>query len=302
MRPRSSWLVAAAALAAGSACWTQDPHADETERRLAALEQQVATQQRELENLQRVVTASPEQEAMAHQLAELQGRVQALQQPSPPRAAPYRRQLDRNAMYAVPIAGYPTFGPPSAKVTMVMAEDFACPFCRRAWDTVDQLRQQYGSDLRVVYRPFVVHPQVATYPAEAACAANHQGADKWRAFADLVWTQAFDTHDFDPAHIDDLARQAGLDMARYRADLTGLCPGEVQRGQAELAQLGVAATPSFFINGRYLAGALPIASFRALIDEEMAKADAAIQGGMPADRYYDQVVLGNGLHRPAAAP
>ena len=295
---RSSALALAALLAASCAA-RQDPSADATQKRITALEQQVSAQQRQLEDLERVVKAAPETTALLERVVELQGDVDKMkaEREAPP-APPPRREPDPAAVYAVPVAGSPTSGPANAKVTMVMAGEFGCPFCRRAWDTVDELRKKYGNDLRVVYRSFVVHPKIAMYPAEAACAANRQG--KWRRLADLLWTKAFDTREFEKSHIDDLAKEAGLDMKRYRADVAGICPGEVQHDQQELLQLGVDATPSFFINGRYFAGAQPIEDFSTLIDEEMAKAKAAIAGGVPADKYYQQEILGKGLKQLAA--
>ena len=44
----------------------------------------------------------------------------------------------------------------------------------------------------------------------------------------------------------------------------------------------------------YLAGAQPIDAFATLIDEELAKANAAIKNGVKADKYYDQEILGKG--------
>ena len=40
---------------------------------------------------------------------------------------------------------------------------------------------------------------------------------------------------------------------------------------AMAAKLGVSGTPSFFVNGRFLSGAQPYASFARVIDEELAK-------------------------------
>src|SRR5690606_34113810 len=107
-----------------------------------------------------------------------------------------------------PVGASPALGSPRAKVTMVMAFEFACRFCRRAWDTVDDLRKKYGKDLRVVYKQFVVHPTKATYPAQAACAAHEQG--RWRQMAELLWTRVFDQNQFEPATIDGLALELGL--------------------------------------------------------------------------------------------
>jgi len=283
-------LVAAMLVAA---CARQDPRADDTARRLAAIEQQLAAQQRELEELRTAQSAAPEMlieriDALAAQLGKLEQQRRPVRRPEP----------DRAATYAVPVGSSPSYGPRDAKVTLVMAMDFACPYCRKAWDTVDELRKRYGKDLRIVYKAMIVHAAVATLAAEAACAANHQG--KWRELAELLWTRAFDLRAsgndvYDRAHVDALAAAARLDMARYRADLAGPCPLEVKQEQALLVRLGVYATPSFFINGRYMSGAMPIEDFAKLIDEERAKADAAIARGVPADRYYDDEIVGKGL-------
>ena len=285
---RTSVALVAALFAA---CTHDDPTAAETTHRIEVLEQQLAAQQRALDDLRGQLAAGPQ----------LEDRVAALEaRPVRPAAKPVRVQPDPAAVYAVPIAGDPVYGAPNAKVTLVMCGEFACPYCRQAWSTVDQLRAKYGGDLRVAYKSFVVHPKYATYMAQAACAANHQG--KWRQLADLLWVQSYDTHQFEHAHIDELAKQTGLDMTRYRADLTGVCPGEVDHEQAELTMFGVGATPTFFINGRYLAGALPIDKFTALIDDELAKASTAIAGGVAPESYYDQEVLAKGLTSVAAAP
>jgi hypothetical protein len=118
----------------------------------------------------------------------------------------------------------------------------------------------------------------------------------------LLWDQAFANRRFAPAEIDQLAIGVGLAMARFRADVAGPCVAEVEADQAELARFGVNATPSFFINGRYLAGAQPLASFAALVDEELAKAEAAVSRGVKPARYYQQEIVGKGLTGLAIAP
>ncbi|HSN29734.1 MAG TPA: thioredoxin domain-containing protein, partial [Kofleriaceae bacterium] len=85
----------------------------------------------------------------------------------------------------------------------------------------------------------------------------------------------------------------------YAADSAGPCQAAVTAENAEMAKFGVGATPSFFINGRYLAGALPIDQFEKVIDEEMAKADAAIKSGVKPEQYYDTQIVGKGLQELA---
>ena len=286
-----------ALLALVAACAQQDPHADETAHRIAALEQQVAAQQRALDDLRRVVTAAPELTAVLERLDDLTQKVGQLEN-RPVAAAPRRRpEPDPKVVYAVPVGTSPVLGPSNAKVTMVVAGEFACPYCRKAWDTEVELSKKYGADLRIVYKSFIVHPQRATLAAQGACAANRQG--KWRQMAELLWAKAFDKqmdddHSFERANIDAIATEAHLDMKRYKADFDGPCPGELKAEQDEMARLGVGATPSFFINGRYIAGAQPIENFATLIDEELGKANTAIKSGVKQGSYYDQEIVGKG--------
>ena len=175
---------------------------------------------------------------------------------------------------------------------MVVAFEFACPYCRMAWDTVDKLGTKYGKDLRVVYKQLVVHPDRATAPAFASCAAAKQ--NKWRTLADLMWQKAFEASNFAPENIEAIAKEAKLDIKRYRADVE-TCIAEVTDDGTQMKKLAVNATPTFFINGRVVEGAKPKADFEKLIDEEAAKADAAIKAGTPGDKIYEQEVLAKGI-------
>jgi predicted DsbA family dithiol-disulfide isomerase len=80
-------------------------------------------------------------------------------------------------------------------------------------------------------------------------------------------------------------------MQRFAEDLRGAsCKKEIEADRAALLAVGVSGTPSFYVNGRFLSGAQPVAVFSALIDEELAKAKAAIAGGVAAADYYDTIV------------
>lgn len=285
-------LALVVAVTGGACAHTQtDP---QVLQRLSVIEQRLDAQQRALDEA-RHHDSDIELSALAGRLDAMRAEVAALseKQVHMPPAHPPRREPDQALTYGVPVGTSPSVGSPKAKVTLIMAGEFACPYCRKAWDTVEDLRKKYGADLRVVYKSFVVHPKVATLAAHAACAAAHQG--KFHEMAELLWVKAFDARSFDQANIDAIAKEAKLDMKRYHADLTGPCPAEVTAENAEMAKFGVGATPSFFINGRYFAGALPEEQFSALIDEEAAKADTAIKGGVKPETFYDTEIVGKGL-------
>jgi protein-disulfide isomerase len=281
---------AAVALLVLVACAHQQQADPQLLARLTVIEQRLDAQQRAIDDAHHH-DSDVELAALATEIDALKAQLAA--QPKIGAMRPPRHEPDAAQVYGVPIGTSPTVGSPKAKVTLIMVGEFGCPYCRKAWGTVEDLRKKYGADLRVAYKSFVVHPKIATVAANAACAAAHQG--KFHEMAELLWVRAFDTRQFDQANIDAIAKAAGLDMKRYQADVAGSCPGEVKAENAEMAKFGVNATPSFFINGRYLAGALPIEDFSALIDEELAKANAAVKSGVKPEKLYDTEVVGKGL-------
>jgi protein-disulfide isomerase len=223
-----------------------------------------------------------------------------------PQRAP-RPEPDRAKTYSVPVDGDPFDGPADAKVTLVKAYDYACPYCERVRDTMDELRKKYGNDLRIVYKQFVVHPQVATAGALAFCAAAKQG--KAHEMDVALWEKGFKNHQFDKDSVGEggtsqkcweseagcpvvlgFAKDLGLDETKMKADMK-TCQQQIQKDMRELQALGVGATPSFFINGRFMSGAMPIDNFTALIDEELKKAN---QSGIPAAQYYQKAVIERG--------
>lgn len=226
---------------------------------------------------------------------------------------PQRNEPDRAKVYAVPIEGDPVDGPADAKITLVKAYDYACPYCEKVRPTMEDLRKKYGNDLRIVFKQYVVHPQTATAPALAVCAANKQG--KFLQMDALLWDKGFKARAFDKDAtaeaggqaqrcwesaagcpiVSGFAQELGLNVEKFKADMKGECQALIQKDQKDLQQLSVSATPSFFVNGRFLAGAMPTENFITLIDEELKKANEKIQAGTPAASYYQQVVLDKGL-------
>lgn len=281
---------------AGGGCY-RTAHDDGAAKRIATLEQRVAEQDQAIAEA-RASGGSVELTAIATQVTELVAKVAELQaelarRPASPSMPAKRREPDPSSVYAFPLGTSPQLGSPKAKVTMVMIYEFACLYCHKAWATVDELRKKYGKDLRVVYKQYVVHPKIATAAAHASCAAALQG--KWRLTADLLWSKAFEPRRFDQATIDAIALEAGLDIARYQSDSASTCPTEIASDLAVIKKFAVSATPTFFINGRFIAGAKPLAAFTELIDEEMKKANAAIKAGVKPDKLYEVEVLGKGL-------
>jgi predicted DsbA family dithiol-disulfide isomerase len=112
---------------------------------------------------------------------------------------------------------------------------------------------------------------------------------------ELIWEKAYKANrNFAPENNDAIAKEAGLNFDKFKADVAGECTKIVQQDQAQLAAVVVRVTPAFFINGLYLSGAQPIENFKRIIDEELKKANDAISKGMKVEDYYTETVLKNG--------
>lgn len=148
--------------------------------------------------------------------------------------------------------------------------------------------------MRIVRKHFVVHPQSATNPALASCAAHKQG--KYFQMEKGLWEKGYDKNrDFSPENIDAIAKEVGLDMNKFKADMEGECRKVIREDQAALSAVGTSGTPAFYINGRFLSGARPIEQFKAIIDEELKKANERIgKDGVTAANYYDKWVMEKG--------
>lgn len=129
--------------------------------------------------------------------------------------------------------------------------------------------------------------------AEASEAAGKQG--KFWEMHDKIFENAKELTDENFAK---WAGELGLDLEQFKKDMTD---PEVKKKIADQQKLGTSlgarGTPAFFVNGRYLSGAQPTAAFKAIIDEEMKKADALLAKGISRDKVYEETIK-NGKTAP----
>jgi protein-disulfide isomerase len=172
--------------------------------------------------------------------------------------APFRAHVDGTG---------PSRGPAEAPVTIVVFEDFQCPFCKQVHETLEKVLTRYKDRVRLVHRDF---PLDALHPAawkahEAARCAEQQG--KFWEFRNLLYMNAPAAG---PDQLSGYASQIGVDVQSFAQCLSStVFKTAVQTDVAEGNRLGVTGTPSFFVNGRLLAGAQPEAEFARIIDEEL---------------------------------
>jgi protein-disulfide isomerase len=154
-------------------------------------------------------------------------------------------------------------------VTIVKFEDFECPFCKNVQPTLAAVLKKYDGKVRVVHKDLPleqIHPQ-AQLAAEAARCAGEQG--KFWEYHDALYGNA---PKFGAQELKTYAKNIGLNATPFDQCLaSGKYKAAVQKDLSEGAQLGLTGTPTFFINGREISGALPVESFSAIIDEELAQ-------------------------------
>ncbi len=159
-------------------------------------------------------------------------------------------------------------GPENAKVTLVEYSDFECPYCAKHKETVDQIVEKYGNQVRVVFRhfPLSFHPN-AEKAAEASECAAEQG--KFWEMHDKI----FAANDAGTMSVDkwkEEAKNLGLNTKKFNECLdSGKYADNISDESASGAAAGVEGTPATFVNGELVSGALPFDQFKQIIDSKL---------------------------------
>lgn len=171
-------------------------------------------------------------------------------------------------------------------VTIVVFSDFACPPCGRLWQVLDHVVEDYGQDVRVVFRSYTV-PGFAggEAAAEAVYAAGAQ--DKFWEMHARLFGQLAAGGGFDRPTLRAHAEAIGLDVPRFLDDLdTGTQTARRARDRRAATSLGIKGLPVTFINGLYLAGFVDEATMHGIVDEEIKRARAMVDEGVPRAELY----------------
>jgi protein-disulfide isomerase len=193
-------------------------------------------------------------------------------------------------VWKVPVGKSPVRGSPTALVTVVLFSDFQCPFCKRVEPTLERLRAEYKDKIRVVWKdqPLPFHPQ-ARPAAILARAARAQKGDA--AFWDVHARLFAASPNLDEVELTSIARAAGVDAKKAMSPAsTKLHDKGIEADVALAEDVLATGTPHFFVNGRRLMGAQPYEKIKALVDEELAKAEAKVSAGTPPASLYETLI------------
>ncbi len=158
----------------------------------------------------------------------------------------------------------PAKGNPNAKIKIVEFSDFQCPFCRQAFPVIRELLEKYPDDIYFIYRDFPIdqiHPQ-ARLAAEAGECAQDQGLF-WPLHDQIFINQ-------DRMGLNDIlkyAQSVGMDMNKFAECLTSKkYAQEVEDDLQTGLRAGVKGTPTFFVNGQKIEGAIPFSVWERIIE------------------------------------
>jgi protein-disulfide isomerase len=151
----------------------------------------------------------------------------------------------------------PVLGPADAPVTVVSFSDYECPYCRQFSHTLDQLRERFPKEVRVIYRHFPGHKD-SDHLAQAALCAADQGQFETYQRELFAATESVDA--------EALAQKLNLDVNRFSDCLASRAhAARVSADRAEGDRLQIAGTPTVFVNGVRLRGAQPLERLSAAV-------------------------------------
>ncbi len=187
-------------------------------------------------------------------------------------------------MGKIDLKGRPIRGNKDAKVTIVNYDDFQCPFCQRMHDTLtNEILKTYGDKVRIIYKDFPlveIHPWAKHAAIDANCLTQQNQTAYW-GFADTIHSNAKTISqtagsDAQFAAVDKITfeegQKTGLNLAQLQACVKAQKDDTVKASMEEALAVGVEATPTLFINGVKLDGAVPAEELKVIINRALADA------------------------------
>lgn len=196
---------------------------------------------------------------------------------------PFTDHPGQDVLRAINLEDQPSVGPDHAPVTIVEYADLECPSCARMHQFIEHdLLPKYGDKVRVVFKEFPlvnVHTWAVTAAAANECAYQIDPA-AFLPYRSLIFEHQNDVDavQANSSTVRDLlltyGQQAGIDRLKLSTCLdTHASIARVEAGYREGQKLSVESTPTFFINGRVLAGVTTPEAFYKVVDDALREAE-----------------------------
>jgi protein-disulfide isomerase len=175
----------------------------------------------------------------------------------------------------------PSLGSVEPAVVISVAMDFDCGYCARIAPELQRLVDDFPDTVQLRYRAFPLgNRERGRDLAKLALAAHAQG--KFWQVHDAIFASR---GTMEPEAASTWGKAFGLDVDAWLAKSTSPeIAAQVDQDLADLEALGVEGTPTLFVNGVAVRGALPYWVLKLVIDDQIRKFAALRDGGMsPAD-------------------
>jgi protein-disulfide isomerase len=214
--------------------------------------------------------------------------------------------LAKEPAFNIDTAGRPVRGNPAAKVTVVNFDDLECPYCARMHQALfPSTLDRYKDKVRFVYKDYPLsdmHPWAMHAAIDANCLAV-QSPDVYWTYVDYLHAHGQEVNGEDRdinksfAALDRIARQEGtlakLDSTKLDACLAKQDETQVRASMKEGDKLGLDSTPSLFVDGERIVGAIPEDQVWIVIDRAL-RAAGEQPPAMPASPAPAQPANGKG--------
>ncbi len=209
----------------------------------------------------------------------------------PPKEEQAQKPAEDTAIWKVPVLDDdPIQGPKDALVTIVEFSDFQCPFCKRVEDTIKQVHDKYGNDVRFVWKdlPLPFHPRAIPASTLARVAYKQKGN---KAFWDAHHALFDSQPKLEDSDLEAVAQKLGLTWNTVKSAIDDKKFQSKMDANSDLANdLNARGTPHFFVNGFRLSGAQPFEKFQEVIDAQLSKAKSIAARGIAKDKVYDEIM------------
>jgi len=169
----------------------------------------------------------------------------------------------------------PSMGTPEAALTIVEFADFECPFCARAFSTLETMvHSNYKDKIRVIYKsyPLNSHPWAIRAALGAECARLQNPEAFWNFARDYYSSQGSITVKNIDAHIHATAKRLNLDVPTLEACMAGKAAlARVEQDQKDGTAVGVTSTPTLFVNEVRVVGLPEGKAFEWLVTQQLSE-------------------------------
>ncbi|MFT4114070.1 DsbA family protein [Silvibacterium sp.] len=190
--------------------------------------------------------------------------------------------ISKNPADLVPYAGRPMRGNPDAKVVLVNYDDLECPYCARLHaELFPETLDHYKGLIKIVYRDLPleeIHPWAMHASVDANCLSAQNDKAYWD-YVDYLHVHGQDITgpdrnvDKSKALLDKLAIEEGAKDGLEPTKLSACVKAQDETAiRAELKQgesLGIEQTPTLFVNGEEMQGALDTSTLWTIIDRAL---------------------------------